>query len=244
MEKFTEDWYDKCYFADKKGKAFKRPNGSTEHWGYRNPDGDIKGADQIIKAWKTMFNPQNLLDVGCGRGPIVAYARNIGIEAFGFDWSKWAINEGRFARCKSEWLRCHDATKPWPYPNNSFDLLIALDFWEHIYVEDLDFVISEMFRVAHKWIFLEIAIAGSGGLQGRVEEGYVLKKGAPIPIELEGCAVAGHVTVRKESWWLDKFERDEWQVRRDMVNWFYSLLAPLSIKNWLLNLVLILERIE
>lgn len=240
VEEFTEEWYDHEYFADERGKKFTRANGTVEHWGYRSPTADIRGADLIIKAWKTMFKPRNMLDVGAGRGTIIAYARDAEIEAHGFDWSKWAVSdEGRFARCKPEWLTCHDATKPWPYPDKSFDLVTALDLYEHIYFENLPFVIDEMFRVARKWIFLEIAT-----VDGIKEKGYLLKKGEPIPIAEDGRTWAGHVTVQTESFWIEQFNREDWLVRRDLVNWFFSLLAPLTIPNWLLNTVLVMERIE
>jgi len=238
MKEFTEDWYDREYFADPKGKKFTRPDGSVEYWGYRSPEGNVGGADRIVDAWKTMFKPKNMLDVGAGRGSIVAYARDAGIEAFGFDWSKYAVgDEGRFARCKPEWLKCHDVTKRWPYADDSFDLVMALDLWEHVYLEDLDFTISEMFRVARKWCFLEIAT-----VDGIKEKGYMLKKGDPIPLVEDGRTWAGHVLVTTRDWWEDKFDHEEWLNRRDMVNWFFSLLAPATIPNWLLNTVLVLEK--
>ena len=238
MKEFTEDWYDREYFADPKGKKFTRPDGSVEYWGYRSPEGNVGGADRIVDAWKTMFKPKNMLDVGAGRGSIVAYARDAGIEAFGFDWSKYAVgDEGRFARCKPEWLKCHDVTKRWTYADDSFDLVMALDLWEHVYLEDLDFTISEMFRVARKWCFLEIAT-----VDGIKEKGYMLKKGDPIPLVEDGRTWAGHVLVTTRDWWEDKFDHEEWLNRRDMVNWFFSLLAPATIPNWLLNTVLVLEK--
>ena len=239
MKEFKEDWYDSYYFADPKGKKFTRSNGTVEYWGYRSPQGDIHACDRIVDAWKTMFKPETMLDVGAGRGTVVAYGRDAGINAFGFDWSKWAVSdEGRFARCKPEWLKCHDATKSWPYAESSFNLVTALDLFEHIYGEDLNFVVSEMFRVARKWIFLEIAT-----VDGVKEKGYILKKGEPIPIAEDGRTWAGHVTVATEDWWLEKFDRDDWLLRRDMVNWFFSLLAPQTIPNWLQNTVLVLERV-
>jgi len=238
LKEFTEDWYNREYFADPKGKKFTRPDGSVEYWGYRSPEGNVGGADRIVDAWKTMFKPKNMLDVGAGRGSIVAYARDAGIEAFGFDWSKYAVgDEGRFARCKPEWLKCHDVTKRWPYADDSFDLVMALDLWEHVYLEDLDFTISEMFRVARKWCFLEIAT-----VDGIKEKGYMLKKGDPIPLVEDGRTWAGHVLVTTRDWWEDKFDHEEWLNRRDMVNWFFSLLAPATIPNWLLNTVLVLEK--
>jgi len=244
-KEFTSDYYNEDYFSTPKGKKFKRPNGSIDAWSYANPKGEFLGAKDIAKAWKVVFNPKNMLDVGAGRGTFIAYCRDFGIEAEGFDYSEWATSdEGRYPRCRKEWLKVHDATQRWPYEDKSFDLLTVLDFYEHIYVDDLDFVISEMYRVAKKWIFLEIATVGGGSGSGIHEDGYILKRGEPIPIEREGNAAAGHVTVCTADWWLEKFDNDEWLPRRDMVNWFYSLVDEAIMRNWLLNSVIVLERLE
>ncbi|MBA7497145.1 hypothetical protein ES702_07755 [subsurface metagenome] len=121
--------------------------------------------------------------------------------------------------------------------------MVALDFFEHIYEEDLSGVIAELYRVAERYVFLQIATAGSGGLQGREEKGYALKKGEPVPIGLEGCAVAGHVLVQPEEFWYDRLENDEWMPRRDMVHWFCSLVPDEIIKNWVMNTIIVMERI-
>lgn len=243
QKEFTAEYYNKDYFQTPKGKKFRKPDGSIDAWSYANPTGESSGCGKIVEALKKVFQCQTMLDVGAGRGTLIAYARQAGIEASGFDFSEWAVNEGRYAKCRHEWLRVHDATKPWPYPDGSFDLVTALDLLEHIYLDDLPFVISELHRVSKKWIFLQTAIAGSGGLQGRDEEGYILKKGEPVPIELEGCAAAGHVSLRREQWWYDKLEHEDWMPRKDMVNWFISLVDPSIIRNWLLNSIIIFELI-
>jgi len=109
---FTAEYYDEEYFAGTRGgKRFRRPNGSIAKWSYFNPEGEWLGCKPIVEAWKTIFNPKKALDVGCGRGTFVAYMRDVGIEAYGFDFSKWAIGEGRYKRCKPEWLKLWDATK-------------------------------------------------------------------------------------------------------------------------------------
>ena len=243
-DRFKGSYYDSEYFAGLTGgKSFLQADGSLKKWSYFNPDGEWLGCKQITEAWKTMFNPTNMLDVGCGRGQMVAYARNIGIEAEGFDFSEWATgDEGRYYRTEAEWIKCHDATEPWPYDDDSFDLVIALDFYEHIYEENLDFVIGEMYRVAKKWIFLQIATVGGGSGATIHETGYIMSKGEPIPIALEGCAVAGHVTVKSGSWWYDRLEHEDWMVRRDMVQHFCSLVDPEIIRNWLLNSIIALEK--
>lgn len=244
-DEFTGEYYDSMYFSDPEGKAYFRSDGSIEHWGYKNKEGEFFGAKDVAKAWKTMFNPKNALDVGAGRGTFIAYMRDFGIKASGFDYSKYAVSDkGRYPRCKKEWLIEHDATKPWSYPDKSFDLVTGLDIMEHLYLPDIDFVINEMFRVAKKHIFLQIAVSGSGGLQGENKSGYVLKKGEPVPAGLQGCAVAGHVTLCNEIFWIDRLEREDWIIRRDLKEWFCSLVKPEIVRNWLLNSIIVLSHEE
>ena len=236
---FTGKYYDKDYFQTPEGKKYHGSDGELHGWSYNNETGDWDGAYHITKAWKKVFDCDNLIDVGAGRGTFIAYAQQHEIDAIGFDYSPWAVGEGRFAKCEKEWLVEHDATKVWPYVDNCVDLVVALDFFEHIYEEDLPQVISEMFRVAKKYMFLEIAI-----VDGDKEKGYVLKKDEPVPAGLEGMAVAGHVTVRTEKWWMDRFEHDDWIRRRDMENHFISLCPTGVLANWIQNSIIILERMD
>ncbi len=234
---FGKEYYDQDYFRTPEGKKYRGSDGTIHGWSYANLDGEFLGAGPIAKAWKEIFNPRNLLDVGAGRGTFIAYARDAEIAAEGFDFSEWSVSdEGRYPRCKADWLRLHNAKEPWPYDDNSFDLVIALDFFEHIYEDDLDFVIGELYRVASKYIFLQIATTKG--------EGYILKKGLEVPLGLEGNAVAGHVTVKPEDWWLEHLYNDDWINDRGMVNHFCSLVNPSIIRNWVLNSIIVYEKIE
>jgi len=253
QNRFDSSYYDEKYFSDPKGKQFRRSDGSIANWGYQNPTGEWLGCKPIADAWKDIFKLGKcktdsglckVLDVGCGRGQFVTYLRDIGVEAWGFDYSSWAI-QNPYPRCNKEWIRTHDAIQTWPYGNNAFDLVIALDIFEHIYLEDIEKIINETYRVAKKWIFLQIATCGSGGLQGD-GTGYILKKGEKVPIELESMAVAGHVTVQTRQFWIDKLikgREDKWKLRDDMVLKFVGKVPADVISNWLKNAILIIEKV-
>jgi ubiquinone/menaquinone biosynthesis C-methylase UbiE len=236
---FDKEYYDKEYFAVPEGKKFLGSDGEIHGWSYANPTGEFLGAKEIVKAWREVFNPEHLLDVGAGRGTFIAYARDLGIDAYGFDYSKWATSEeGRYSRCEEGWLIQHDARDEWPYFENQFNLVTALDFYEHIYAEDLPKVIPEMYRVADKYVFLQIAT-----VDGVREEGYILEKGEEVPKEYQGYAVAGHVTVQPESFWIEQFEHEDWFRNRGFEEWFVSLVDNRIIANWLQNSIIILERL-
>lgn len=253
---FDSSYYDHLYFSDIKGKSFKRPDGSIDYWGYKNKEAEWLGCGPIVKAWNNIFNLSKYntnsgcksLDVGCGRGTFVAYMRDIGIDALGFDFSEWAINN-LYPRCNKKWARIHDATQKWPYEDKYFDLVIVLDLLEHIYLEDIDFVLEEIHRVSKKWIFLQIATIGMSDN----EKGYIIKKGENIPIELEGMAVAGHVTVQPRNFWIvklksielrNKDKNNKWKLRDDLVQEFIRKVPNDVISNWIKNTILILEKVE
>jgi SAM-dependent methyltransferase len=248
--KIDASYYDQKYYADLTGKPYTNIQGNTSHWGYLNPTGEWVGCGNIAVAWKTIFklNKCNTdtglckaLDVGCGRGTFTAYCRDVGIECWGFDYSKWAI-EHPYPRCQKGWCVEWDATKAWPYGDKSFDLVLALDIMEHIYTDDLDFVVNEMYRVAKKWVFLQIATSGDGS-------GYILRKGENVPVQLEVNVVAGHVTVQNREFWVNTLLKDSngvergWKLRDDKVLEFIGKVPADVISNWLKNTMICMEKV-
>ena len=238
-----EEYYNKDYFVTPRGKKYIGSDGYVHGWSYSNPEGEFTGAAAIAQGWKEVFDPKDMLDVGAGRGTFTAYARDVGIQAIGFDYSEWAVGEGRYPRCKEEWLVWGNALNRWPWGAEQFELVVALDFMEHIYEEDLDKVIAEMFRVTERYIFLQIATAGDPMGDGARAPHYTLRKGEPVPIELEQYVVAGHVTVKPEEWWYDRLDHEDWIPRRDMVQHFCGVVDNDIIANWLVNSIIILEKI-
>lgn len=257
---FNEQYYDAAYFAIVNGKKFKKADGSEGGWGYSNPSGEWHGIPPIVGVWKEIFNlngtSNKMLDVGCGRGQFTAYARRAGIDAYGFDYSSWAVGN-KYIGCDTTWITCHDATEKWLYEDKSFDLIIVLDVMEHLYNDgDIDKVIDELYRVAGKWVFLQIATVPGGGSGSGIHDGcYVLRKGEIVPIELEGMAVAGHVTVQTKDFWVNKllkakdkdgleYDRKKWILRDDMMLEFVKRTPPDVIANWIKNTMIVLEKIR
>ena len=243
---FDSSYYNIDYYVTLNGKKFRK-DGTEYGWSYANPEGEWEGCAPICGVWKEIFNPVNSLDVGSGRGTFVTYLRDIGIEAWGFDYSNWAI-QNPYVRCQKGWCIQHDATLVWPYGDSAFGLVTALDIFEHIYETDVDKVINEMFRVSGKWVFLQIA--GINGGSGAVihDNCYILKRGETAPIELEAYAVAGHVTIQTKEWWVNKLgknmdDNNRFIFRNDLVQEFIKKVDPAVIANWVKNIILVLERV-
>ena len=235
VAKFGQDYYDQDYFeADVTGgKEYRHPNGSIDNWGYHAKQ-LWSGWKGIIEPLRFLFRPERVLDVGCGTGSFVREARRNRLKAWGIDFSEWAIENALDGAEK--WIKVGDA-RDIKEPDDSFDFEMVTDLMEHIYKKDVDAVIDGLYRVSNRWVFLQIATVG---MKDKPAEGYILKEGEPIPLELEAYAVAGHVTVQPQSWWEERLVRPGWRSRPDLVDRFRRLVDPKLIVNW--RTILIEER--
>ena len=165
----------------------------------------------------------------------MGYAQEKGIDVVGFDFSDFATKEGLFSKCKQGTLIQHDANKRWPYKTGEFDFTICLDLIEHIYEEDIDFVLNELFRTNSKYIFLQIATTNN------LE--YSLLKGQEIPEEIKSSTLTGHVHMRHKEWWIKKLDRKGWKINEKLLKDFFDYVGPILTDDcaWKTNLVLVLE---
>lgn len=120
--------------------------------------------------------PKTVLDVGCGHGYLVLYLLSHGIDAHGFDISPCAGIKIRYRFTQGD-------AKELPYPDQSFDVIISSDFFEHIKEEDIDQVASEMARV------------------GKTVLAYISYKP-----EDRSTGIDTHESVHEEAWWAERLK--------------------------------------
>lgn len=238
---FGPAWYDEAYYAGQQGgKTYFTSGGEEKQWSYYNPPAIWEGAKPIMQAIKTVFEPRSIFSVGEGRGTFVVAAKEVGIEiAHGIDFSYWAVaNPNKDASGLLFWGDVRDLSA---YKDASYDMIIAFDIMEHIYMDDLDKAINELQRVAAKWIFYN-----NGSTLHEHEATMTLKKGEFPPKEMQGTSLAGHVTVQPCDWWEKKLTNDRWRSQplyvgrfRDVVN---NLGADDALKNW--HCLIATQRVE
>lgn len=102
---------------------------------------------------KLFLNPKTCLDVGCGTGRLVQCLRVLGIEAFGLEISKDALNLAD--QSVRPFLKEGDIAKI-PYPDDQFDLVLTFDVMEHLERSKLKKSVEETIRVSKKYIFHKI----------------------------------------------------------------------------------------
>lgn len=146
--KIDAGFYDREYFTGKKG-------------GHRFAHAEsifgklFHSALNLYRAAliKIFFNPKNCLDVGAGTGGLVAALRLLGIDAYGVDISKYAVEEAD--KNIKRYLKNADIINI-PYPDNSFDLVVTYDVLQHVERSKIKKAVEETIRVSKKYILHKI----------------------------------------------------------------------------------------
>jgi len=73
-----------------------------------------------------IFRPQRVLDVGCGKGFLVKALKEIGVDAYGIDISKYALTSPGLA------YLVLGSAESLPFKDSSFDLVTSLEVVEHL----------------------------------------------------------------------------------------------------------------
>ncbi|MCD6318890.1 class I SAM-dependent methyltransferase [Candidatus Aerophobetes bacterium] len=74
----------------------------------------------------SIFRPQRVLDVGCGKGFLVEALREISVNAYGIDISKYALTSSGLT------YLVLGSAENLPFRDDSFDLVTALEVVEHL----------------------------------------------------------------------------------------------------------------
>lgn len=201
-----ENHYDAAYWEQR--KTYRDENGHTKL--YTGPSLAWEGFQFVADALKNILPPGSLLDIGCAGGDLMQRLAKYGYDVYGVDISKHALRAvpkqlhrrvslADITTCP-EYLETRAAV--WPFPTafpNTFTNIISTDLLEHIYESDLDTTFDWMINKCDEIMFLLVAITTG--------EEFVHIKGQDVPLRWEGTAIAGHVNVRKPSYWAKFFKR-------------------------------------
>jgi hypothetical protein len=143
MNAFTED-----YFL--RGQESGLSNFTNYKW---MPDASIAWA-VAFKRYLGIDEGDRVLDVGAARGYYVKALRMLGVEAYGYDISEWAVEN------------CHPDVKP--YMSNhingvNFDFIYSKDCFEHVPKEDLAFLVKHLLARVHRKMFVIVPLAKETG---------------------------------------------------------------------------------
>ena len=191
---------------------------------YRHPTSGLESAiiyddneDKRVTAafLALVFGPRRSLEAGCATGLLVKALRGRGVEADGFDFSRWCVeNAHPSAR---PWVRWGDVLDLAP-PVHPYDLVLALDILEHVPPDAVPRMLSNL-----------AAALAPGGLLYTVVPAYGPNAFGPelypldypewrrdaaagrpfrnIPLDDKGRPHLGHLTHASIGWWAAAFAR-------------------------------------
>lgn len=110
-----------------------------------NPEEKIrlaKGAELLAQALASRPDPLEILDIGCGSGPLREYLPAPRFRITGLEMEP---ESAAAARRSYDRVLCQDLLQPWPLADASFDGVVAAAVLEH--VVDYHAVIAQMARV-------------------------------------------------------------------------------------------------
>jgi ubiquinone/menaquinone biosynthesis C-methylase UbiE len=136
-----------------------------------------EGMLELMRQWKV----HSLLDVGCGYGNFCDAATLFASRVYGLDIA--SVATGHVVN-NPEIVFFDGQANSLPLPDGSVEWITSFDCLEHCLEQDIDHILNEFNRVAVKGFVLSISYE---------------------PCEVEGVPL--HMTVKPESWWVDKLRR-------------------------------------
>lgn len=140
MEKgYDEAYYNQYDIGDRAVSYLESPEIRTLH-------------AAVAKALVEHFHPRTVLDAGCAMGVLVAEFRKLGVDAYGLDFSEYAVShadlDARSSCC------CGSLAEPFPpeLPER-FDLVTCIEVLEHMSPEDGCKAIQNLCNVSDTVIF-------------------------------------------------------------------------------------------
>lgn len=128
------------------------------------------------KNWKDFFKCKTAAEWGCGLGPRVYAMNTIGIKAYGWEVSNYAVKNKMHENISQADITKHNQV-------NKTDLVIAYDLLEHIPYNKLDEAIKNLIKSTKKHILISVPVIGDPNLE----------------------ADPTHIIKETKDWWRTKF---------------------------------------
>ena len=158
------------------------------------------------------FAAERMVDVGCATGFVVNHLRTAGRDAWGTDFSEYAVTH---APLETRPYLVQGNSLCLPYADSSFELVICLETLEHLWPQDIDRAISELCRISSRWVFASIPSFGFNDfgppgleivLPSNLEDARLGRSFREVPLDPDGYPHHGHLTLATFQWWTEQFK--------------------------------------
>jgi SAM-dependent methyltransferase len=195
------------------GADYYRPPASDIDSAIIYDDGEDKRATAAFLS--LCFGPHRALEAGCAMGLLVKALRGWGVEADGFDFSRWCVENAHPAA--KAWVRWGDVLDLAP-PERPYDLVLALDILEHVPPDSVPRMLANLAASLEPGGLL-FTVVPAYGPNAWGPDLYPLAyeewrrdaaAGVPfknIPLDDKGRPHLGHLTHAAIGWWEAAFAR-------------------------------------
>ena len=174
-------------------------SGSNYHKGYWE-DGDGSnyhsygfdpGWPVIASVVRQFLNPgATAYEVACAKGYLVKTLLHFGFNAYGIDISDYAISKAD-ADVANRLQVANAVSLPWP--EDTADIILSMEFFEHVPEDEVDIVLSEKMRVLK-----------DGGIM-MMKINIIVPESNPHYSSHENDCDVTHYTIKDRDWWENKF---------------------------------------
>jgi len=204
--------YDANYYGGSEGIRYPGTDGIWKT--YHGPGHEWSGNVWVANAVDRLVGSSGThMDIGCGAGHFVLCMRDRGWESYGVDISTDA------AQGQSHVICADFADPAGAVEHGYYDLVTALDFWEHIWERDIDRLLEGA-----------VSLLQPGGLhmaiictRGAEEKDFVAAPGVTVTPQNAWALVSGHVNIRNFTYWARKFRAAGLRLRYDLMYLFQVL---------------------
>jgi SAM-dependent methyltransferase len=119
------------------------------HWWFASR---TRAIQSLLRQTLPQLTELEILDIGCGAGNMIHHLSRYG-HVQGLEVDPRPVRE---ARLRGYHVDLHDATKPYQFENNHFDLTTAFDVIEH--VDDDLAVLSESYRILKPGGYMAVTV--------------------------------------------------------------------------------------
>jgi len=149
--------------------------------------------------WNKFFQPKKALVCGCGMGQRVYTLRAMGVQAFGFDINKYAIER---TNCKDidKYIKVDDITKIEHFQDDHFDLVVCYDVLEHLDPDSLSIALEKIYKVGKENFLFSIPFIGDPNLD----------------------ADPTHKIKQTKQWWIEQIQKAGFQLRLPPKHFLYK----------------------
>lgn len=176
---FRKDYYEKIGGYKIRGqKSITLGNHGSYRWDYKGFQTELGKRWNFIKKFLLMTSWQKVLFIGCGKGFEVLFFRNQNKDAWGIDFSEYAIENAH--PDIEDYVFREDICNMKRFKENEFDIVASFDVLALIRRGGRKKAVKKISQLARKYIIIRTKVLGSREKKKRGPDAY---DGSPVYLE-------------------------------------------------------------